>query len=49
VTQHLIPNNNFQERELSIVYFMNKYGTEFSRWLMDEVKIDRFEHQILHL
>jgi bacillithiol biosynthesis cysteine-adding enzyme BshC len=49
VANHLTPNGNFQERELSIVYFINKYGMEFTRWLNDEVKIDRFEHQILHL
>ncbi len=49
VSNHLTPNGNFQERELSIVYFMNKYGMEFTRWLMDEVKIDRFEHQVIHL
>ncbi len=49
VANHIIPNSNFQERELSIVYFVNKYGMDFTRWLMDEVKIDRFEHQILHL
>ncbi len=49
VARHLSPNGNFQEREISIVYFINKYGMEFTRWLMDEVKIDRFEHQILHL
>jgi len=45
----MTPNTNFQEREVSIVYFMNKYGTEFTRWLNDEIKIDKFEHQILHL
>ncbi|MBI3765791.1 MAG: bacillithiol biosynthesis cysteine-adding enzyme BshC, partial [Ignavibacteriales bacterium] len=30
----IFPNKNFQERELSIVHFMNKHGLEFVRWLL---------------
>ncbi len=45
----VFPNGNFQERELNIMYFMNKYGTEFVKWLMGEIHIGQFEHQILHL
>ncbi|MFN0158229.1 MAG: bacillithiol biosynthesis cysteine-adding enzyme BshC [Bacteroidota bacterium] len=45
----LLPNGSLQERELSILYFMNKYGPELPRWLMGEVDITGFKHQILSL
>ncbi len=45
----LYPNNNLQERELSIVNFINKYGTDFFDWLFNELEINEFEHQILEL
>ncbi len=45
----VLPNGNLQERELNIIYFINKYGLEFMRWLNIEIKIDKFEHQILRL
>jgi bacillithiol biosynthesis cysteine-adding enzyme BshC len=35
------------EREISVVYFMNKYGLEFPRWLTSELDIQGFKHQIL--
>jgi uncharacterized protein YllA (UPF0747 family) len=43
----LLPDGALQERTLSIVTFMNKYGPELVRWLMSELEISRFEHQIL--
>lgn len=47
---HIIyPNNNFQERELTVLYFMNKYGLGFVKWLIDELKPDAFQHQLLWL
>ncbi len=45
----LLPNGNFQERELSIVYFLNKYGMEFLNKRKEEIRIDSFKHQVLHL
>ncbi|HLP14724.1 MAG TPA: bacillithiol biosynthesis cysteine-adding enzyme BshC [Bacteroidota bacterium] len=45
----LFPNENFQEREFTVLQFMNKYGTDFMKWLMTEIVIDRFEHQVLQL
>ena len=45
----IFPNKNFQERELSIIYFMNKHGLEFVKWLQSEVQIDQFKHQIIRL
>jgi bacillithiol synthase len=45
----LFPNENFQEREFTVLQFMNKYGVDFVKWLMNELVIDRFEHQVLQL
>ncbi|MBM4161418.1 MAG: bacillithiol biosynthesis cysteine-adding enzyme BshC [Ignavibacteria bacterium] len=45
----VFPQSNFQERELNVLYFLNKYGMEFLRWLYDELKIDAFKHQVITL
>ena len=45
----VFPQSSFQERELNIVYFLNKYGMEFLRWLYGELKIDLFKHQVIRL
>ena len=45
----IFPNNNFQERELSIIYFLNKYGPDFVKFLKNEIKIDHFGHQIIRV
>ena len=45
----LYPNGNLQERELNWIYFTNKYGTDILRWLVNELAINKFEHQILEL
>jgi len=46
---NLYPNNNLQERELSVLNFINKYGLDFFDWLYNELEINEFEHQILEL
>jgi len=43
----LLPNGNLQERELSLLYFMNKYGPDIVHWLMDELDITGFKHQLI--
>ncbi|MCX6136877.1 MAG: bacillithiol biosynthesis cysteine-adding enzyme BshC [Ignavibacteriales bacterium] len=43
----LFPKGNFQERVFSTAYFLNKYGPDFIQWLMPEVSIDKFQHQII--
>ena len=43
------PNENFQEREINFIYFANKYGTDFLKFLFDELSITKFEHQIIEL
>ncbi len=45
----LFPGGIPQERRLNVVYFLNKYGLEFLRWVQGELVIDRFRHQVLHL
>jgi bacillithiol biosynthesis cysteine-adding enzyme BshC len=45
----LLPNGSLQEREISIIYYMDKYGLEFPRWLLGEMVIDHFKHQIIRL
>ena len=45
----VFPQSSFQERELNVVYFLNKYGMEFLRWMYGELKIDLFKHQIIRL
>jgi bacillithiol biosynthesis cysteine-adding enzyme BshC len=45
----LLPNGSLQEREISVIYFMNKYGPDLVKWLVGEVDIAGFKHQILSL
>jgi bacillithiol biosynthesis cysteine-adding enzyme BshC len=45
----LTPHSNFQERELNVIYFLNKYGLEFVKWLYGEITVDKFKHQIVRL
>lgn len=49
VALSLFPNSNLQEREMNIVYFLNKYGMEFLRWLRGEIIIDKFMHQVINI
>ena len=46
---NLFPSSDFQERQLNILYFLNKYGPEFVRWLFTEIQIDRLKHQLLRI
>lgn len=45
----IFPHSSLQERELNVVYFLNKYGLEFLRWLRNELLIDKFMHQIINI
>ncbi len=46
---NLFPGSDFQERQLNIIYFLNKYGPEFLRWVFSEIQIDKLKHQILQI
>ncbi|MEO7356806.1 MAG: bacillithiol biosynthesis BshC, partial [Ignavibacteria bacterium] len=41
------PGDTLQERVINITYFLNKYGPEFIDHLIDELKVDVFEHQLI--
>lgn len=45
----LYPNDNLQERELNLIYFLNKYGMDLIKWIYNELAINKFEHQMLEL
>ena len=45
----LFPNGSLQEREINFIYFVNKYGMDFMKWMHNELEINKFEHQILEL
>ena len=45
----LMPNGNLQEREISVLYYMNKYGPDLVKWLTSELDINGFKHQIITL
>jgi len=48
--QNLIyPNSNLQERELTIINFVNRYGFDFFDWLYNELEIHEYRHQILEI
>jgi uncharacterized protein YllA (UPF0747 family) len=49
VSMNLFPHSNLQEREINIIYYLNKYGLEFLRWLRSELVIDKFMHQIVNI
>lgn len=49
VANSIFPNGNFQERELNIVYFLNKHGLDFVQRLYNELQIDTFKHQVIRL
>lgn len=49
VSNVLFPHRNLQERELNFIYFTSKYGKDFLKQIINEIAIDRFEHQIIEL
>lgn len=45
----IYPNNNLQERELNIIYFLNKYGPEFIKEIYSQLNIHKLEHTIIEM
>jgi len=43
----LLPNGGLQEREINIIYFMNKYGPDVIDNMFTDLDIHAFAHQIL--
>lgn len=46
---NLFPNGNYQERELSLIYYLNKHGLDFLQLIKTELQIDKFSHQAIYL
>ncbi|MDD3557812.1 MAG: bacillithiol biosynthesis cysteine-adding enzyme BshC [Melioribacteraceae bacterium] len=45
----IYPNEKLQEREFNFIYFTNKYGLDFVKWVYNQITINKFEHQIIEL
>jgi bacillithiol synthase len=43
----VFPRQNFQEREISLIHFLNKHGLGFARELADTLLINETGHQII--
>jgi bacillithiol synthase len=43
----VMPGGVLQERQVSTLYFLNKYGPDVVRWLEHNVEITGFKHQLL--
>jgi bacillithiol synthase len=43
----LLPGGSLQEREINILYYMNKFGPDFGGWLAEQLDPGEFKHQIL--
>ena len=44
-----LPNATLQEREITMLYYMNKYGPDLIQWTKERLDIAGFKHQILTL
>jgi bacillithiol synthase len=49
ITASLFPNSNLQEREINMIYFLNKYGLSIIKQIFEETEINKFEHQVIRL
>lgn len=46
---HLYPHHNFQERELNVLYYLNKYGRDFIKLLHERLDVTARDHQVIEL
>ena len=44
-----LPDEMMQERYLSVIYYLNKFGPGFVDILFSNLEADNFEHQFLYL
>jgi bacillithiol synthase len=49
IVNAVFPNQNLQEREINILYYMNKYGKDLIKQLFEEMDINKIEHQVIKL
>jgi bacillithiol biosynthesis cysteine-adding enzyme BshC len=48
-SMNIFPNGNFQEREFTVLQYLNKYGPDFVKWVSNEISIERHQHQVITL
>ncbi|MCK6541607.1 bacillithiol biosynthesis cysteine-adding enzyme BshC [bacterium] len=46
---HIRPNGNFQERELSMLYYLNKYGFTLFDTISENITLDSWDHRLIEL
>lgn len=46
---NIFPNGNFQEREFSVIQYLNKYGPDFVKWVANEIVVDKYQHEVITL
>ena len=46
---NLYPGGKLQERSISVLYFLNKYGPDFLTMLKNQLSLDTSEHQVVEL
>ncbi len=49
IISHVYPENDFQERKINILYFLNKYDFSFIDLLYENLQINTARHQVLYL
>jgi bacillithiol synthase len=49
ISASLFPNGSLQEREINLIYFLNKYGMGLLTQIYDETEINKFDHQIINI
>jgi uncharacterized protein YllA (UPF0747 family) len=48
-SQALMPGGGLQERQVSAVHYLNRYGPDLVRWLESELDVFGFKHQLLYI
>lgn len=49
ISESIYPTENLQEREISFIYFANKYGDSFMKKIVDELLVNCYEHQVIKI
>lgn len=49
VMNNLYPNRDLQERVLNLINFMNKYGMDLNKKLLNAIDLEKFMHQVIEL
>lgn len=49
IISHVYPENDFQERKINILYYLNKYDFSFIDLLYENLQINTAQHQVLYL